>query len=160
MEDEEGKDGKEEAGKGEAHLEKAHNIPHVLLKPHIDHPIRLVHAEVLALVERELAFLEHVLQTTGSGDDHVEPLGEDVLLVGHGDAADAEEGADSVGEGRREGKGEGRKDGERGRGVSRGEKKRQRSGHGRGDCADAKRVGKEGWTGEREEEQERKRETH
>lgn len=77
-------------------LEEAHNVPHILLEPHVNHAIGFVEAEVLAASKAELALLEHVLQTSGGGDDHVETARHDLALLGHVDTTDTQEGANAA----------------------------------------------------------------
>ena len=74
-----------------AYLKKAHNITDIVFEAEVDHSVGFVHAEVLAVVECEPLLLEHVNETPRGSDDDVEPLVEDVSLLGHGDTANAEE---------------------------------------------------------------------
>jgi len=82
----------------ETNLEEAHDVPHVLLESHVNHPISLVEAEIFASGEAKLALLEHVLQTSGRRDDHVETARHDLTLLGHVDTSDTEEGANAASE--------------------------------------------------------------
>src|SRR5690606_28786107 len=54
-----------------AHRQIFQNLLHVRLEAHVDHSIRLVHYHVRALIEHEIAILEHVDETTGRADHNL-----------------------------------------------------------------------------------------
>jgi hypothetical protein len=72
-------------------LEETHDISNIILKPKVNHPIRFVHAEIFAVIECKSFLLEHIDQTTWSGNNNVDTLIEDVTLLVHGDATNTEE---------------------------------------------------------------------
>lgn len=74
-----------------SNLKETHDISNIILKPKVDHPIRLVHAEIFAVIECKSLLLEHINQTTWSGNNNVETFIKDVTLLVHGDATDTEE---------------------------------------------------------------------
>ena len=52
------------------YLEEAHDIPYVILESQINHPVCLVHAQILAAIKREAFLLQHVDQPSrGSHND-------------------------------------------------------------------------------------------
>lgn len=71
-----------------------HDGAHVLFKAHIDHAVRLVHAEVFAVVGIQPALFQHVDKTTGGRDHNVHTSVERVGLVGHVDATDTQQAAE------------------------------------------------------------------
>jgi hypothetical protein len=71
-------------------VEVRHDAAHILLETHVDHAVRLVHAQVLAVVGVEAALLQHVDQSAGRRDDNVHALVQHICLVRHRDAADAQ----------------------------------------------------------------------
>lgn len=77
--------------KEKPHLEETHNIPHVVFETQIDHTVSFVHAEILAIVESEPFFLQHVNETPGSRDYDMQSLGHNMALLIHRDTSDAQQ---------------------------------------------------------------------
>jgi hypothetical protein len=71
------------------HLEKAHDVPDIIFKAKIDHPIRFVHAEILAIVKGEAFLLEHIYQAARSCNHNMESFVEYVTLIAHRDTPNA-----------------------------------------------------------------------
>ena len=74
-----------------AHLKEAHDVTDIVFETQIDHPVSFVHAEVLAVVERESLLLEHVYETPWSRHYDVEALVQDMTLLPHRNAADTQQ---------------------------------------------------------------------
>ncbi len=74
-----------------AYLKEAHNVPHIILESKVNHTIGLVHAQILACKEIETPLRQHIDELTGSCDDNMDVLVEDVRLLSHRDTTDAEE---------------------------------------------------------------------
>lgn len=72
-------------------FEVRHDTAHIVLEAHVDHAVRFVHAEVLAVIGVQPAPLQHVHQAAWSRDDYVHALVQHLILVGHADAAYAQE---------------------------------------------------------------------
>lgn len=75
-------------------LKKREYGAHVLLEAHVDHPIRLVHAQIPADTERHHLLVEHVHQATGRGHHDVGALLDDFHRLGHGHAANGQTRSD------------------------------------------------------------------
>lgn len=65
------------------HLEKRHDVSHIILESQINHSIGLVHAHILATFEIDLPLLQHIHQSSRSSNDNMKALIEDVGLLGH-----------------------------------------------------------------------------
>lgn len=76
----------------ETHFEETHNVSDVVLEPQVDHAIRLVHTQILAIRKPESLLLQHVDQSAGRGNDDVKSLVQHVALLPHGYATYTQEG--------------------------------------------------------------------
>ena len=78
---------------GETHLEEAHNVADVVFKAEVDHAVRLIHAEILAVGEREALLFQHIDEPPGCRDDDMKPFVQYVALLAHGYTTDTKQGA-------------------------------------------------------------------
>ena len=53
------------------HWQVVQDLPHLGLKAHVDHAIGLVHHHVGALIQNQVAVLQHVDQSTRRGNDNL-----------------------------------------------------------------------------------------
>lgn len=65
------------------HLEETHNISHIIFESQVNHPIRLVHTEVFAVIERESFLLQHIDESSWCRYDDMQPLVERMALLAH-----------------------------------------------------------------------------
>mmetsp|Transcript_45359 Transcript_45359/g.95165 ORF Transcript_45359/g.95165 Transcript_45359/m.95165 type:complete len:304 (-) Transcript_45359:846-1757(-) len=73
-----------------------HDLSHLLIKPQVEHAIRLVEANVPTNVQVDRSLLQKIAQTARRGHDAVHPpLAELLELIAAGFAADEQLGADS-----------------------------------------------------------------
>mmetsp|Transcript_52549 Transcript_52549/g.125148 ORF Transcript_52549/g.125148 Transcript_52549/m.125148 type:complete len:376 (+) Transcript_52549:1141-2268(+) len=72
-------------------LEVRHDRPHLLLEPHVDHPIRLIQSEVPAEVEFDALLGQEVHEAAGRRHRAVDPLVHQIALFAHIDTAHRQE---------------------------------------------------------------------
>lgn len=77
-----------------SHLEKTHDVPHIVLEPEVDHAVCFVHAKEFAIVKGKSLLLQHIDQTTRSGNHDMKTLVQNMTLLAHGYTTDTEQGVE------------------------------------------------------------------
>lgn len=71
------------------HFEETHNISHIVFESQVNHPVRLVHTEVFAVIERESFLLQHIDESSRCCYNDVQPFVEGMPLLAHGNTTNA-----------------------------------------------------------------------
>mmetsp|Transcript_24018 Transcript_24018/g.48470 ORF Transcript_24018/g.48470 Transcript_24018/m.48470 type:complete len:260 (-) Transcript_24018:1275-2054(-) len=74
-------------------LKVRQDLAHLILKPHVNHPVCLVQSQQPAERELEALLAEHVHEAAGRRHHHVDSRGDDVPLLTHVDAAHSQQHA-------------------------------------------------------------------